>query len=696
MAKLSVSGKIIEEISHGIPGTKFAIIELIKNAYEARANEITIDVSPEQIILKDDGKGMNNKEIETLLTVSDSNKVFGQEIDGRLISGEKGLGFFSAFKFGNKIKVSTYKDGIQSCFKLDMKKISNQKSLYHLDIPIDEIPYDNPNLKGTEIYISDLHDEIFNLFKDRLDDEAEYLKLRHVIEDPDFKIIINKSWGNNFKKTISTSKLEEVKWAVANFNSNKMYDIVRGSKEYFIKLIRNNNEHKIMIDKKYNQLFDNDEFLLKINIDIYNLKGLDKNIVPKLYHDIKEKRIIPLIYINNSLFDNYTMYNPNINAAKNNSYVFRQQAGKIELILRSPGIISFNADRTQMTESTNSKLFQSFLDFFSSQIQIKLREVLNAEENSRPKTYQRQSFVNTIPDLSYNNHIVTSIKQDGVEKSNVLTNEVGKWEITYSNGDKIILIVEDRPDPVIKQVNQEFIVGRQYSFDELFTFRDCENGTKIAPLEFTILPEDCRSLDNVNRKVTFNKPCFINFKLKIKDKISGKELNAEYIADSIFPKSNHSRNTNEVKPVIHPLMEIEQNVKQDIIKFKNELNDLYKSGKYEMVFISALRTFVELIVNDIVEKLGKPLNEKLHINYNLINRDENIKDAFINMIPSSREKAGIKAIYEQLKNEGRYNSTVKYLNLTTHAAQRIITMKQVESDFPAINLIYTYLCFVSK
>jgi len=696
MAKLSVSGKIIQEVSHSVPGTKYAIIELIKNAYEAKANRVTVDISNEEIIINDDGNGMNSEEIGTLLTVSDSNKVFGQEINGRLISGEKGLGFFSAFKFGNKINVSTYKDGIHSSFELDMKEISKQKNLYHFDIPIKESDYDDPNLKGTKISITELYSENFTLFKEKIDDEAEYLRLCNVIDDPDFQIEIKKSWGSNFNESLSELKLEEAKQVNAYFDSMKSLNLDGESKKYFIKLTRNSNEYQVPIEAKYEKLFDIKGFSMRINIDIYSLKGLSRKDVPKLYHDTPRNRIIPIIYINNCLFDNYAMYNPEINASENNKFVFRQQTGKIDLYLRSPRIISFNADRTQMTESSNSKLFQEFLNFFSSTIQKELRKILDEEEENKPKVLNRRSFINSKPSIDNGNHEIVTIKQNGIEKSEVLTDKEGIWEVTYSNGDKIILTIEKRPDPVIKQVNQSFIVGREYSFEELFTFRDCENGTKIKPLEFIVTPEECRSINYSTRKITFNKPSEVHFEIKIMDKISEIKLNAEYVGKSVFPKSNALSGTYGPSTVIHPLMEIDQNVKPDIIEFKNQLNNLYRSGKYEVVFISSLRTFVELVVNDIIEKLGKTQDEKLHVNYNLINKDENIKDRFINLIPSTREKAGIKAIYEQAIHEGRYRSTVKYLNLSTHAAQRIISMKQIESDFPVINLIYTYLCFLSK
>lgn len=95
-------------------------------------------------------------------------------------------------------------------------------------------------------------------------------------------------------------------------------------------------------------------------------------------------------------------------------------------------------------------------------------------------------------------------------------------------------------------------------------------------------------------------------------------------------------------------MEINQNINQDIIDFKNQLNELYRDGKYEIVFISALRTFVELIVNDIVSKLRETQHEKLSENYKFINKKENIETKFLNVISNSKEKAGISSLIKLL------------------------------------------------
>lgn len=71
------------------------------------------------------------------------------------------------------------------------------------------------------------------------------------------------------------------------------------------------------------------------------------------------------------------------------------------------------------------------------------------------------------------------------------------------------------------------------------------------------------------------------------------------------------------------------------------------------------------------------------------------KYRFINKIQNEREKAGVLEIYNQAFSQGRYDGTISYLNLTTHGAGRIISLKQIEIDFPIINLLYTYLCFLN-
>lgn len=701
MAKISVAGKIVKEISYNVPSTKFAMIELIKNSYEAMANKVTISVNESRIQIIDDGEGMNEEEIETLLTLSDSNKSYGQEINGRFISGEKGLGFFSAFKFGNIIEVFTSKEGYTYNFKIDMKEIEAQRNLYDLDIDINKVKTDNGIIKGTKIIISDINKEMFTLFKNTLDSEAEYSRLSNVILDDNFKININKSWGETVNSFVPSEKLENARMLLATFDSTNMFSMEKNNKKYYIKLTRGNQEFKEIVDQRYNKLLEIDGLFVLFDINIYSLKGLGIANVPQIFHLEKSKKIVPLIYINNSLFDNYALYDTDINAKSGNNLVFRQQTGIIKLFLNRPDILNFNPDRTMITESKNQKLLQDFLDFISSKIQIRLREIIDSEkdQNQPQKPQQEQPiyttkniFIRETYTLESNKSKIQTITKDGEKYNEVDFNSPGTWKVTYDDGNILILKVIDYPDPLVKPLKKIFEVGKEYSFDEIFGFEDCKGGNKIIPLHFEINPQGSRSMNNKNKTVTFNKHGEVEFYITIHDKISNKEK--EFSSKGIVNVKHFQSNTIYEKQLLHPLMQIPENLKADIILFKKEINELYKIGNFDMVLVSSVRTFVELVISDIVDALGEAKSKELSENHRKINKF--VKEKFINEIDDMRERSGVDTIYKDAVRTGKTSNTIEFLNLTTHGAQRILGKEQILSDVSYINFLYTYLCFLLK
>ncbi len=75
MAKIKVDGHIINEVC-SIPTGTLAITELIKNSYEAQANFVCISLGDNAIEIKDDGVGMNSRDLNSLLNISHSEKNF--------------------------------------------------------------------------------------------------------------------------------------------------------------------------------------------------------------------------------------------------------------------------------------------------------------------------------------------------------------------------------------------------------------------------------------------------------------------------------------------------------------------------------------------------------------------------------------------------------------------------------------------
>lgn len=91
-----------------------AILELVKNAYDAGAKKIVIEITPDSIIITDDGNGMNEQEFkENWLHIGKSNKGYDfKDEDGniRIAAGAKGVGRFALARLGSLVVMHSKKE----------------------------------------------------------------------------------------------------------------------------------------------------------------------------------------------------------------------------------------------------------------------------------------------------------------------------------------------------------------------------------------------------------------------------------------------------------------------------------------------------------------------------------------------------------------------------------------------------------
>lgn len=83
-----------------------AVLELVKNAFDAQAKEVCIVISKDQMIVEDDGTGMDSEKIiESWMHVGKSDKDYeiGQEGDKRILAGSKGVGRFALARLGAEV-----------------------------------------------------------------------------------------------------------------------------------------------------------------------------------------------------------------------------------------------------------------------------------------------------------------------------------------------------------------------------------------------------------------------------------------------------------------------------------------------------------------------------------------------------------------------------------------------------------------
>lgn len=163
-----------------------AVLELVKNAYDAQSPDILITISKEQIVIEDHGNGMNRQKIlEAWMHVGKSDKeyIVGEGDTARVLAGSKGVGRFAIARLGAKASVFTKMKGQEAVlWKTDW----NTNTLE---------PYEEVKEKGTRIVIENLRDNwtearVRNLRDflsrtyndDKMEIQVEYKKIRKEVK----------------------------------------------------------------------------------------------------------------------------------------------------------------------------------------------------------------------------------------------------------------------------------------------------------------------------------------------------------------------------------------------------------------------------------------------------------------------------------------------------------------------------------
>ncbi len=122
MAAFTVDTKLFQELGELLVAKEAtALVELIKNAYDADAELVTVmgsnlrDAAGGQIVVKDNGLGMTADEFESgFLRIAGRSKVTADRrspVFGRRYTGEKGVGRLAAHKLARKVSIHSRKAG---------------------------------------------------------------------------------------------------------------------------------------------------------------------------------------------------------------------------------------------------------------------------------------------------------------------------------------------------------------------------------------------------------------------------------------------------------------------------------------------------------------------------------------------------------------------------------------------------------
>jgi hypothetical protein len=165
-----------------------AIGELVVNGYDADATMVDIEVKPDEIVIKDDGSGMDEEGIREgymLLGADVKRRVKKTPKFGRLPVGNKGIGKLAGLGIANKISVITRKGGKEYSFSIDREELKKVKTLE--DAVFDDFVVkdtDKPN--GTSVVLT----KIFPHVKIDIENLRGSLA-RDLPHDINFKIFVN-------------------------------------------------------------------------------------------------------------------------------------------------------------------------------------------------------------------------------------------------------------------------------------------------------------------------------------------------------------------------------------------------------------------------------------------------------------------------------------------------------------------------
>lgn len=141
-----------------------AIAELVKNSYDAFANTVTVSVLPDSIEIKDDGFGMTAdviREAWAVIATPYKKKAPIVEKDGKIrrVSGNKGLGRFSAARLGRYLTIITKSNSEDTITaNIDWENFINSENMSDCKIIMSYDAVDKFDASGTLIKISGLYE----------------------------------------------------------------------------------------------------------------------------------------------------------------------------------------------------------------------------------------------------------------------------------------------------------------------------------------------------------------------------------------------------------------------------------------------------------------------------------------------------------------------------------------------------------
>lgn len=726
---ITVAGNILKRISDDIPSYKLAIIELIKNSYDANANYVKIMYSKESMKLQiiDDGKGMTSNDLEMFLKLGTSNKKYGVKNNkGRYIQGSKGIGGFSCFKLGKKVNIFT-KELNNECTRISLNYDEILAKNNIADYEIQSFESDEIKNQGTCIEIELNHDSI--KFLDDIFDNNEYLDLKYQISDDDFnvEIFIEDRRINIVDNYIAD---ENLIWKIEyDSNTNEFIFI---NKDVVFK------EQKNIIKKN----FDNLSINLELNGYTFENSPNVKSGISGFYKN-KRNDLQVRIYVNDSLIYNNDLFDLNILASKKTNEILRQLCGNLKIYVDygdDKHMLDFTADRSNFQDSVIASEIKTAIEEINKYIQKTSRDkqkivIDQIDKDNKNNTLNNSKYKSLIYRIDDENFQLFKKKKAYIIKNSDFNiehknNKYGK--IPNNNKEKTVLNIgktnnnkpknnnitnfanEQKICIVLKKCNIE--VGTLNSVDLIDNIDYIIDSDGNTIKTHTELEEKIKLTDingkKIERHITsenINNTNEINYTFKCKDgRVISEPININISQEITKISSTKQKETSKFN--VTELEKCEFKNLGATVEYFKLLDKLSKNCEFLPIVQSATRTVVDLAVDELIISYNETKNRnegfKLKSSYKNetgeFKPSNNLNSNYKNFVgfTKSLDKNEIKekyfknkssSIITKMQNINFKEDAVSQLNLFTHSS--IVFGDSSEFDSFASNLIY-FLVFI--
>lgn len=321
-------------------------------------------------------------------------------------------------------------------------------------------------------------------------------------------------------------------------------------------------------------------------------------------------------------------------------------------------------------------------------------EILEKQKEKKIKSYK---FYLGKVDKDFQSEIIKSpsntsriILYKEVETDKIDLSKSGQWVIKDEMEDKIIItkinMIEPDPPQITVKID-EVELHQPYKYDDLFTvinsFGEIDKGVE---LDIT-----CDEL-NVNNQKNKGLITFDSIKeVKLEAALRDKKTNLKHNFDAYFrvmDSSKRIKTTVDDEAYIKMPVSDGSNLPPSIQAFVTELNRLAINDDYSYTFVSSVRTLVELLVIDIMNRREISKNDNLSNNYELVVKDYG---NFSELITDQKDKQIITGLVRSIGSKDERESFLAFLNLSTHGSSRIISKSQVINKTRELMILLEYL-----